>query len=136
MSAVFYHIFLLFIPSDAKPVKHFQEEKIYTVSEVSVKPQPVKGLNDFHSRWEKKVVYPEVAVKANVQGIVFVEFVVNHDGAIINPAIRSGISEECDEAALKGFKEVSKESWKPAVKNGQPVKVKMVLPFAFRIINR
>jgi protein TonB len=115
---------------------HFavQEEKIYTVSEVSVKPEPVKGLNEFHNKWSKKVVYPPDAVKDKIQGMTFVEFIVNKDGSVSDAAVKSGIGHGCDEAALQGFLDVSKEHWKPAIKNGQPVNVKMVIPFAFRII--
>ena len=111
-----------------------QEEKIYTVSEVSIKPQPVKGLNDFHNRWSRKVVYPPDAVTDKIQGMVFVEFIVNKDGSVTDAAVKSGIGHGCDEVALQGFLEVSKEHWKPGIKNDQPVKVKMVIPFAFRII--
>ena len=113
-----------------------QEEKIYTVSEVNVKPEPVKGMNDFHDKWSKGVVYPEDAIREKIQGMVFIQFVVNIDGTIADASVKSGIGYGCDEAALKGFKNVSKEIWKPGFKNDQNVKVKMVLPFAFRIIER
>lgn len=134
MSAFLYLVIPLFVLAEAASDAQLQEEKVYTVSEVHVKPQPLKGLNDFQRRWSNKVQYPEDAAKKNIQGIVFIEFIVNDDGSIVDPTVKSGLSEECDDAALKGFREASKESWKPALKNGQPVKVKMVLPFAFRII--
>lgn len=111
-----------------------QEEKIYTVSEVSVKPEPVKGLKDFQERWSKRVKYPEDALKAKVQGMVFIEFVVNSDSSVSEASVKSGIGYGCDEAALKGFIDLSKEGWKPGIKNNEPVKVKMVLPFFYRII--
>jgi protein TonB len=111
-----------------------QEEKVYTVSEVAVKPEPENGLTHFHDRWSKQVVYPKEAIAEKIQGIVYVEFIVNKDGTITGAAIRAGIGHGCDEAALKGFKEVSKKAWKPAVKDGLPVNVKMVIPFYFRLI--
>jgi protein TonB len=111
-----------------------QDDKIYTVSEVSEKPEPENGLTHFHDRWSKQVVYPDEAVAQKIQGIVFIEFVVNKDGTITGAGVRSGIGHGCDEAALRGFREVSKKVWKPAVKDGLPVNVKMVLPFYFRII--
>lgn len=136
MSFILIHIFLLISPADASAVLDFQEEKIYTVSEVSVKPEPVNGLNDFQERWSRKVKYPEEALKEKIQGMVFIEFVVNADGSIADAKAKRGIGYGCDEAALKGFEALSKEGWKPGVKNGQPVKVKMVLPFYFRIIQQ
>ena len=125
-----YSIFVLM----ALSVHLAQEEKVYTVSEVSVKPDPVKGLKDFQERWSKKVKYPEDALKAKVQGMVFIEFVVNADSSVSEAMVKTGIGYGCDEAALKGFIELSKEGWKPGIKNNEPVKVKMVLPFFYRII--
>ena len=111
-----------------------QEQKIYTVSEVKIKPEPEKGLNDFFDKWSKRVVYPEEAIKKNIQGLVFIQFVVNEDGRITEASVKQGLGHGCDEAALSVFQEVGKTPWKPAIKNDQPVKVKMVLPFQFRII--
>jgi protein TonB len=126
-------VFMLPIPC---AIRAAQEEKIYTVSEVNVKPQPIKGMMDFHNRWSKRVVYPPGAVRDKVQGMVFVEFIVNKDGTISAAAIKSGIGHGCDEAALQGFVEVCKEPWRAAIKSEEPVTVKMVIPFAFRIIER
>lgn len=112
----------------------FQDEKIYTVSEVSVKPEPVAGTDLFQKKWSRKVVYPPVAVSKDVQGMVYIQFIVNKDGSIEDASVRSGIGYGCDEAALKVFNEISEDAWKPGLINGEPVKVKMVLPFYFKII--
>jgi protein TonB len=124
--------FSLISQADTIPV----QEKIYTVSEISIKPTPAKGLTNFHDRWSKSVAYPEDALKEKVQGMVFIQFVVNNDGTVTDAAIKQGIGHGCDEAALKGFEELCKEPWIPGVKHDQPVKVSMVLPFYFRIIER
>ena len=112
------------------------QEKIYTVSEVSIKPEPAMGSKEFHDRWSKSVKYPAEALKQMVQGIVFIEFIVNADGSVVESKVRRGIGSGCDEAALKGFDELSADGWKAGIKLGQPVRVKMVLPFYFRIIEK
>jgi hypothetical protein len=61
---------------------------------------------------------------------------VNNDGTVTEAAIKQGIGHGCDEAALKSFRELCKERWNPGVKKDQPVRVSMVLPFYFRIIER
>ena len=129
-----YHIVCLSFLFPSTGFEIFQEEKVYTVSEVSVKPEPLMGQHNFQKKWSSKVSYPGDAVKEKVEGMVFIEFVVDKDGSIQDAAVRSGLGFGCDEAALEGFKEVCREAWKPGVKNDQPVKVKMVLPFQFRII--
>lgn len=134
MPRLLFQMIMLFLPPDASIQPEHQEEKIYTVSDVNVKPEPIKGLRDFQDRWMKKVKYPDDAIRAKIQGMVFIEFVVNPDGAIVDASIKTGIGHGCDEAALKGFLEVSKERWKPGIKDDRPVKVKMVQPFFFRLI--
>lgn len=134
MTPLFLHMLFLVLSGDACNQQLPQESKVYTVSEVNVKPEPVKGIRQFQDRWMSKVKYPEEAVKEGIQGTVFIEFIVNTDGSIAEAAVRSGIGHGCDEAALKGFLEVAREGWKPGMKDNQPVKVKMVQPFFFRII--
>ncbi|HEX8041346.1 MAG TPA: energy transducer TonB, partial [Chryseosolibacter sp.] len=83
---VFQFVLLLVVP-DATSACNFQEEKIYTVSDVSVKPEPIMGLKEFQNRWSKKVAYPKEAIKKNVQGMVFSEFIVDKDGSIHEAAV-------------------------------------------------
>jgi periplasmic protein TonB len=125
---------ILLLGAAIAPSVECQEEKIYTVSEVTIKPEPLSGMTAFQKKWSSKVTYPEDARRKNIQGMVFIEFVVDKDGTIQDAAIRSGLGFGCDEAALEGFKRITKEAWKPGTKNDQAVKVKMVLPFFFRII--
>lgn len=128
-------IFFIALP-EVINISFVQDEKIYTVSEVSRKPEPVKGMNDFYDHWTKKVIYPEDAVRKKIQGMVFIQFIVNSDGTISDASVKSGIGFGCDEAALKGFIAACKDIWKPGVKNDINVKVKMVVPFSFRIIEK
>lgn len=135
MAILLFHMALvLVLPTRAVTCAHFQDEKIYTVSEVTVKPAPVMGLKTFQDKWSKKVLYPNDAIKENIQGIVFIEFIVDKDSTVHHAAVRSGIGHGCDEAALRGFEELSKQGWKPGLLKNEPVKVKMVLPFFFRIL--
>jgi protein TonB len=116
------------------PLSDFQDDKIYTVSEVNTKPEPIAGHDTFQRKWSKRVTYPEEAIRAKIEGVVFIEFVVEKDGSITEAAVRNGLGHGCDEAALEGFKEASINAWKPGIKQEQPVRVKMVLPFQFRIL--
>ena len=134
MTLFLYYIVSLFLLPDSSHPGPYQDEKIYTVSEVAIKPEPADGLEDFKKKWSRKVTYPKSAVEEKIQGMVFIEFVVSKDGSIESASVKSGIGHGCDEAALEAFKQVSKGAWKPAIKNDVPVKVKMVLPFYFRII--
>lgn len=129
-----YYIALVILPVKVSFTPEYQEEKVYTVSEVSSKPEPLTGLDAFHKKWSNRVSYPPEAIKQKVEGMVFIQFLVDKDGSIHDASVRSGIGYGCDEAALDGFKDLAKTAWKPGLKNDQPVKVKMVLPFYFRIV--
>jgi protein TonB len=120
--------------STVLPTSNSQDDKIYTVSEVNIKPTPIAGHDAFQRKWSKNVTYPDDAVRNKIEGMVFIEFVVEKDGSITNAAVRNGLGHGCDEAALEGFIEVSNVAWNPGIKHEQPVRVKMVLPFQFRII--
>jgi TonB family protein len=136
MSFRVHHLAFLFLMQNAVNPVAAQDEKIYTVSEVTVKPEPVMGLREFQDKWSRSVRYPEEAIRENVQGTVFIEFIVDKDSTVHDAAIRSGIGHGCDAAALKSFEELSRKGWKPGFLKTEPVTVKMVLPFFFKLVRR
>ena len=75
--------------------------------------------------------YPEEAQKNKVQGQVVVEFVIDTNGAVINPVIKKGIGSGCDEEALRVVSLMP--AWIPGKQDGQNVKVRMILPVVFQI---
>lgn len=75
--------------------------------------------------------YPEEALKNKVQGQVVVEFVVDTNGAVIDPVIKQGIGSGCDEEALRVLSLMP--AWIPGKQDGQNVKVKFKLPVVFQI---
>lgn len=79
----------------------------------------------------KSVVYPEKAKADNVQGKVFVQFVVDTDGSIAEAAVLHGVGGECDDEALRVVKSMPK--WQPATFKGKPVRSKYVLPINFKL---
>lgn len=75
--------------------------------------------------------YPEEALKNKVQGQVVVEFVIDANGAVIDPVIKQGIGSGCDEEALRVVSMMP--AWIPGKQDGQNVKVKFKLPVVFQI---
>jgi TonB family protein len=78
----------------------------------------------------EKLVYPESAREAGIEGRVVVEFIVNKQGNVVEPNILRGIGGGADEAALEAIRSTR---FTPGVQRGQPVDVKMVLPIVFRL---
>ena len=73
-----------------------------------------------------------MARKKGIQGKVFVEFVVDTGGEIINIKVIKGIGYECDEEeAVRAVKLCPR--WTPGKQRGQPVGMRMVLPISFKL---
>ncbi len=91
-------------------------------------PAPLFNLSDF---LEKNLRYPEQAREVNVQGVVYVKFVVNADGSISDASITKGIGAGCDEEAKRVV--ANMPNWKPGKQNGNAVRVYFILPIHFRL---
>jgi len=97
--------------------------KIYVV----VEEQPdCGGL----SALQEAVVYPETARRQGIEGRVFVQFIVDENGAVGTPTVARGAHPLLDQAALEA---VGRLSCTPGRQSGIPVKVKMALPVIFRL---
>ena len=79
----------------------------------------------------KKVQYPRVAKEMGIQGVVYVGFIVDAEGKVIEPKILKSLAKPLDEEALRVItKEVK---FTPGYYQGKAVPVRMVLPIRFRI---
>ena len=79
----------------------------------------------------KKVQYPRIAKEMGIQGVVYVCFIVDAEGKVIEPKILKSLAKPLDEEALRVItKEVK---FTPGYYQGKAVPVRMVLPIRFRI---
>ena len=88
-------------------------------------PELIGGLAGLQSRIE----YPEMARRMDIEGRVFVQFVVDEQGRPSNVRVARGIGGGCDEAAVQA---VQQSRFTPGRQRGRPVKVRMSLPVTFR----
>lgn len=84
-----------------------------------------------HKYLNDSIRYPEEAVKAGIQGTVFIAFVVEKDGRITNAQVLRGIGGGCDEAAVRAVKQMP--TWIPGEHKGQTVRVRYTLPVKFTL---
>lgn len=75
--------------------------------------------------------YPEAAKEANIQGRVFVAFVVDTGGLPQNIKVIRGIGGGCDEEAKRVVR--SMPAWQPATVNGMPVNSRYTLAVKFKL---
>lgn len=109
-------------PSD-EPEPEPEPEIFVIVEEM---PELIGGLASIQSR----ITYPEIAKKAGVEGRVFVQFVVDERGNVIDPVVTRGIGAGCDEEAIRAVREAK---FKPGKQRGKAVSVKMSLPITFKL---
>lgn len=67
--------------------------------------------------------------KADVVGVVLVEFTVEEDGSISFPEIKVRLFPDCDENALQIVREMPR--WQPATYKGKAIRCKYTLPVTF-----
>lgn len=98
-----------------------------------VMPEPVGGYAGFYESLKKLMKYPRKAQQLEIDGKVFIEFVVNEEGNLNNLKVVKGIGGGCDEEAMRVL---SLTKWKPGKQRGKPVKVRMVLPINFLLTQK
>lgn len=116
--------------TDLPPPPPAQEEVVEEEPEIFViveeMPELIGGLESL----QRAITYPEIAKKAGVEGKVFVQFVVDENGNVVDPVVTRGIGAGCDEEALKAVRQAK---FKPGKQRGKAVRVKMSLPITFRL---
>ena len=77
--------------------------------------------------------YSQLALDAGVQGNVLLELIIDDHGVPHDLAVRSPLGFGLDERALEC---VSQWRFKPAMKNGQPVRMRATVETSFRLLDR
>lgn len=113
----------------APVVEEENVDEIFSVVEETAEPKG--GMPAFYKYVGEKIKYPAQARRMGVEGRVFVEFVVNRDGSIVDVRAIKGIGAGCDEEAVRIVQ--SAPAWKPGKQRGKPVRQKMVIPIIFKL---
>ncbi|MBT8382012.1 MAG: energy transducer TonB [Ignavibacteria bacterium] len=102
-----------------------EEEPVYFVA-VEEMPEPIGGIGEI----QKKIIYPEIAKRAGLEGKVLVNAFVDESGNVIKVEVIKGIGLGCDEAAVNA---VLQTKFKPGKQRGKSVKVKITIPITFKL---
>ena len=76
--------------------------------------------------------YPREAQQKEVEGVVYVRFVVNPDGSLTNIKVVKGIGSGCDEEAIRLTSRMPK--WIPGEQDGVKVPVYKTIPISFKLM--
>ena len=86
----------------------------------------------FRSYIAQHLKYPQIAIDNGIFGKVFVQFVVDQKGNIIDVQVARGIDPLLDNEAIRLIKTTS-GLWSPGEQHGKPVKVKYTFPILFQL---
>ncbi|MBT2559726.1 TonB family protein [Pedobacter sp. ISL-68] len=103
-------------------VKSENTDKVYDFVSIEKQPEFPGGIGKFYQYLGGSIKYPKMAQDNNVQGKVFLSFVVEKDGSLSDVQITRGLGSGTDEEAMRVIKESPK--WHPGIQNGLAVRVK------------
>jgi len=79
----------------------------------------------------QNLVYPIQAKQQNIQGTVFISFIIETDGTISSATVKRGIGGGCEEEAKRVVE--SMPAWQPASRDGKSVRVLFNIPITFKL---
>lgn len=79
----------------------------------------------------RELQYPQIAVENNIQGRVYIQFVVNRDGSIQDITLAKGLDNAIDQEAIRVVKKMPK--WIPAEQNNTTCRSRFILPILFKL---
>lgn len=109
-----------------------KDSNIFVVVEET--PQFPGGENARIEYLVKNIMYPENARKTDIQGTVYVTFIIEKDGTISNVKVLRGIGGGCDEESIRVVKNMPK--WIPGKQSGKNVRVQFNMPITFKLSDK
>lgn len=109
------------------------DTQVYDIAILEVPPVFPGGMDKFYKYLNSSIKYPMMAAENNIQGKVFVSFVVEKNGALTDIKVLRSLGGGTDEEAVRVLKASPK--WTPGVQNGKQVRVKYNIPISFSLSN-
>ena len=89
------------------------------------------GLEEMYRFIKRKIHYPAASRRMGIEGTVYVSFVINREGKVVDVKTIRGISPDCDKEAERVVSLLP--NWSPGMQNHNPVSVRMTVPIKFQL---
>ena len=99
---------------------------------VSVNASFPGGVEAFNEFMEKNIKYPDAAKEQGIQGRVFVSWVINTDGSVVDIKVTRSPDKTLSREALRLVSIMPK--WIPAKLNEKPVRTRFNFPIMFHLL--
>jgi periplasmic protein TonB len=120
-------------PATVEPPVIDVEPEAEPPTSVQEMPSFVGGEAALFQYLANTIKYPKMARETNVQGKVYVSFVIDAAGNITQVKLLRGIGGGCDEEALRVISMMP--TWNAGRQNGRAVRVLFHMPIVFRLAN-
>ena len=108
-------------------IGYAQEEPLFNaIVQVDQEPKPL-NMQDV----QRKIGYPQIARDAGIEGNVVVRILVDEEGKYVRHLVLNGVHPVLEQSVSA---QLPKLTFSPAIKEGEPVKFWVNLPFAFKLI--
>ncbi len=109
----------------APPQEAFADDEQFFVV-VEEMPQIIGGMQELL----KHVVYPKSALRAGIEGRVFVAAYIDKEGNVVKTEVLKGVGSGLDEAARRAVEQVK---FIPGRQRGKPVRARVMIPVRFKL---
>jgi TonB family protein len=97
-------------------------------------PEYEGGPDSMYQFIAENIHYPVTALEQGIMGIVYVGFVVDTTGNMVDIQVKRGIGGGCDEEALRVVNLMAAtKRWTPGMHEGKPVRVTFTMPITFAL---
>lgn len=118
------------LPSAAQKVRP-PVKKVYDFVEQMPQLPGGGGSAAIATAIQQRLIYPPEALNAQVDGRVFVSFIVTTTGAVTQVKVVKSLVTVCDVAAVQAVRQLPR--FTPGRQKGRPVCVQFTVPITFRI---
>ena len=124
------------LPKKATNANDFtaQKDSVYVFNEIEIKPEFPGGMGKLMIYLVENTKYPQISRENDIQGKVYVQFVINKKGEVTDVKLKRKVSKELDKEALRVVS--SMPNWSPGIQRGKKVKVSYIVPINFKLTNR
>ena len=113
------------------PAEAVQEEVEKVYKEADVMPAFPGGMEEMMQYMIQSIKYPKELQEAGIAGKVFVQFVIDAEGKVVEVEVLKGLHELLDAEAVRVISGMP--DWAPGKKDGKNVNVELVLPIAYTL---
>ena len=112
-------------------IEEEESDEVFQFAVIEDKPEFPGGMAKLMQYLGKNTKFPQIAKENCIQGRVFIQFVIDKKGKVVNVEVVRGVDPYLDKEALRVVKAMP--SWKPGKQRGKAVKVSYIVPINFKL---